>query len=298
MSDASVATLSVRTPEGRVVVEVRGSGPPLLLLHGLSAHRRIWDGVVPGLEGRFTLLVPDLLGRGESGAAPRARFTLADELRRLEIVLDTAVASGTVRERMGEGRRAGGDRGPMLVGGHSQGAALACALAARAEAVRGLLLASPVTPWTVRPRVLTLLRVRLIRRVAAGIFTPLRRPVARAVLRRVYGSGRPVTRDDVDRYALPYRERRRAETLLAALADWRPGELAGHLPRRALVVRVLLGEEDPRIGPREAVRLARHLGTRLERLPGVGHAVPEEAPERVCRAILALQRGARRATER
>ena len=268
---------------GRAFLEVRGSGPPVLLIHGLSAHRAVWRDVVPELEGRFTLLLPDLLGRGASDPAPESGFSLVEERRRLETLLDRVSAGefGSVPT--------GGSLDPVLVVGHSQGAALACALAARRDSIRGLLLLAPVTPWTERPSALALLRPRLIRRVVAGIFTPLRRPLARRVLRRVYGSRHPVREEDVGRYAEPYADPRRAETLLATLADWRPAELDGHLPARPVEVRVLRGEEDPRIGRREAARLARRLDAEFRELPGVGHAVPEERPDLVCRELLALR---------
>lgn len=50
-----------------------GDGPPLLLLHGYPQNHLIWHAVAPRLAERFTLVMPDLRGYGEStGPAPDA----------------------------------------------------------------------------------------------------------------------------------------------------------------------------------------------------------------------------------
>ncbi len=48
-----------------------GSGPVLLLLHGITNSSQTWEPVVEPLAERFTVLAPDLLGHGMS-ARPRA----------------------------------------------------------------------------------------------------------------------------------------------------------------------------------------------------------------------------------
>lgn len=40
--------------------------PPLLLLHGFPQSRHIWHRVAPQLQDKFTLVIPDLRGYGES----------------------------------------------------------------------------------------------------------------------------------------------------------------------------------------------------------------------------------------
>ena len=46
--------------------ERRGSGTPLLLVHGFPLDHHLWDEVVPLLENTFDLIIPDLRGFGES----------------------------------------------------------------------------------------------------------------------------------------------------------------------------------------------------------------------------------------
>jgi pimeloyl-ACP methyl ester carboxylesterase len=52
-----------------------GSGPALLLLHGITDSSQTWDRVLPGLAKHFTVIAPDLLGHGTS-AAPRGDYSL------------------------------------------------------------------------------------------------------------------------------------------------------------------------------------------------------------------------------
>ena len=41
-----------------------GSGPPLLLLHGIGNTAQTWAGVVDRLAASHTVIAPDLLGHG------------------------------------------------------------------------------------------------------------------------------------------------------------------------------------------------------------------------------------------
>ena len=52
-----------------------GSGPPLLLLHGITSSSATWDAVLPALAARHTVVAPDMLGHGAS-AKPRADYSL------------------------------------------------------------------------------------------------------------------------------------------------------------------------------------------------------------------------------
>jgi pimeloyl-[acyl-carrier protein] methyl ester esterase len=57
-----------------VFVEVQGSGPPLLLLHGWAMHAGIFAGVIALLRKQFTVHAVDLPGHGRS-ADERFEFT-------------------------------------------------------------------------------------------------------------------------------------------------------------------------------------------------------------------------------
>jgi pimeloyl-ACP methyl ester carboxylesterase len=59
----------------RVSYRTAGSGPALLLLHGITNSSETWERASSLLADRFTLIAPDLLGHGES-ATPRGDYSL------------------------------------------------------------------------------------------------------------------------------------------------------------------------------------------------------------------------------
>jgi pimeloyl-ACP methyl ester carboxylesterase len=72
----------------RAFVKV-GSGPALLLLHGLGCDHTTWLPVLDSLARRYTVIAPDLLGHGESDK-PRADYSVggfANGMRDLLTVL-------------------------------------------------------------------------------------------------------------------------------------------------------------------------------------------------------------------
>ena len=50
-----------------IVGRKRGSGPPLLLLHGNPLTQMSWDRIAPRLAEHFTVVTTDLRGYGDSG---------------------------------------------------------------------------------------------------------------------------------------------------------------------------------------------------------------------------------------
>lgn len=57
----------VTTRQTEINLKVRGDGPPLLLLHGYPQTHVIWHKIAPRLAERFTVVVTDLRGYGDSG---------------------------------------------------------------------------------------------------------------------------------------------------------------------------------------------------------------------------------------
>jgi pimeloyl-ACP methyl ester carboxylesterase len=251
---------------------IEGSGPDLLLIHGLSAHRGEWDDAARLLRERYRVVRPDLAGRGDSAAEIGADFGLEEEVARLAAFGDSV-----------ELQR------PIVVG-HSQGAALAVALSAR-RPCRALLLVNPVTPWTRRPPVLGLLRYEVARRAVAPLLRHYRRPLTRYILtRRVYADPALVTESAVNRYADVFATSGRASTLARVLADWRPSELEEFDRPAGVPVRVLAGGLDRRTPPALAERWSHRLGGTCTVLDDCAHGVPEEAPERIAELVLELDR--------
>jgi pimeloyl-ACP methyl ester carboxylesterase len=94
----------------RVFYRGAGSGPALVLVHGITSTSATWAQLVPYLAEHFTVIAPDLLGHGES-AKPRGDYSLG------------AYASG-VRDLL---IALGHDRATFV--GHSLGGGIAMQLA-------------------------------------------------------------------------------------------------------------------------------------------------------------------------
>jgi pimeloyl-ACP methyl ester carboxylesterase len=59
----------------RVIYRIAGSGPPVVLIHGMVNSSRHWEEVALRLAGRYTVIAPDLIGHGDS-ATPRGDYSL------------------------------------------------------------------------------------------------------------------------------------------------------------------------------------------------------------------------------
>ena len=58
-----------------VAYRCAGSGPVIVLVHGITSTSETWERVMPTLAKRFTVIAPDLLGHGGS-AKPRGDYSL------------------------------------------------------------------------------------------------------------------------------------------------------------------------------------------------------------------------------
>ncbi|HXA12283.1 MAG TPA: alpha/beta hydrolase [Mycobacterium sp.] len=75
--DVAPPSLQFRTIHGyRRAFRVAGSGPAILMIHGVGDNSTTWEAVHAQLAQRFTVIAPDLLGHGESDK-PRADYSLA-----------------------------------------------------------------------------------------------------------------------------------------------------------------------------------------------------------------------------
>jgi len=144
-------------------VQVAGHGPTLLLLHGSGASAHSWADLLPTLAGHATVVAPDLPGHGFTTGATLADLTLpriSDALAALLAALQLPA--------------------PVMVAGHSAGAALALRWAlSAAPPPRALVGFNPslVAPPAVYPR----MGAPLINPPATS--APVARPLAGLVAR-------------------------------------------------------------------------------------------------------------------
>src|SRR3990170_874293 len=59
----------------RVIYRIAGSGPPVVLIHGMVNSSRHWEQVALRLADSYTEIAPDLIGHGDS-ATPRGDYSL------------------------------------------------------------------------------------------------------------------------------------------------------------------------------------------------------------------------------
>ncbi|OBK50679.1 alpha/beta fold hydrolase [Mycobacterium kubicae] len=89
--EVTAPTLQFRTIHGyKRAYRIAGSGPAILLIHGIGDNSTTWSGIQAKLAQRFTVIAPDLLGHGKSDK-PRADYSVAayaNGMRDLLSVLD------------------------------------------------------------------------------------------------------------------------------------------------------------------------------------------------------------------
>lgn len=227
-------------------------GPPLVLLHGAGGTHRDWPEETRALAGRRVVAI-DLPGHG--GSPGPALTSVSDCARSVVRLLD------------------GLGVGEVVGVGHSLGGAIALTLALEAPArVAGLVLVSTGARLRVSPAILQVTAdpsalAAGADEIAAAVFGPGASPALRRELAEGLRSAAPgVAHGDFvacDRF-----------DAMARLGEIRAPTL------------VVCGGEDRLTPPKYSEYLRDHVaGARLELVPGAGHMVMREAPERVAEVI-------------
>ena len=146
----------------RVIYRATGSGPPVVLVHGMVNSSRHWRDVALRLAERHTVIAPDLIGHGDS-ATPRGDYSIGAHAAAIR---DLLVAIGV---------------GPATFVGHSLGGGVAMQFFWQfPERVERLALVSsgglgPEVRWPLRgaalPGAATAIRAAASRRALAGLGT-------------------------------------------------------------------------------------------------------------------------------
>jgi pimeloyl-ACP methyl ester carboxylesterase len=252
-----------------------GSGPPLVLLHGLLGYSFSWRFNFEALGKVATLYAPDALGCGFSDRDPELDCSLRGTARRVLEFMDTL-----------------GLRGADLLG-TSHGGAVAVFAAAEdqdqgAGRIRRVLLVDAVNPWSSHGRWLI-------------AFVNAVRPVVPWAIRtfgwtrsywlgRQYGDPRRIAAGTLEGYTLPLHIEGTIEHAQRIASCWHR-DLRSYEQRLLnlydMPTLLLWGSRDRAVSPDSAHQIADHLdNARLVVLPGVGHLPYEEAPEEFNRAVL------------
>src|SRR5215813_9396671 len=123
-----------------------GSGPAIVLVHGLLGYSFNWRRVIPELAKSYEVFVPDLPGAGFSECSPTMDRSLSASGKRLLAFLDAVDIRATI-----------------LMGSSYGGATAMVAASFNLARVRRLVLVSPANPWSrVGSKRLRLLRIPAI----------------------------------------------------------------------------------------------------------------------------------------
>ena len=262
----------VETSVSRSAFIKAGSGPPLLLLHGLGTSCETWYRTIGPLSERHTVFAPDLAGHGESGG-PKLRRSVEPIVEALDAMC----------------AHEGIDSGAIV--GHSLGGLVAIRFAlAHPERVTHLVL---VDAGGIGPELSWLLRLAAIPLMGRLVFGPARLFVRHAGKRAIEPPGRVDT------------------NLLKAMHRSKPLHVTSHVVRGAVrsgaerlgpvddafllprlgeipaPVLVLWGEQD-RLFPAEQLEGVREACplVKIKTFPDVGHWPYAEVPDEFNAAVL------------
>ena len=258
-------------------VELGGTGPVVVLLHGTGGAAGSWHDVARALAPHCTVIVPEFPGHGRSALPAMTALTLE------------GFARGTAALCRALGVA------PVLVAGHSAGAAVALQLVADGECpslrhVVGINAALEPPPYLAIPGCDLLLRATFGAPAALDLVARLAaRP---GTIRRLLGSaGGRVPTETIARYEALFRGRAHAVAAYGMTLEWRLAPLLARFPSLPVPATFLVGTDDRWTPPRVSVGAARRLPhARVDRVDGAGHLLPEERPGTVADAILAILR--------
>jgi len=83
-----LSTHTVDLDGTRVVYRTAGDGPPLVLIHGLLDSGKTWRRLAPVLAVRYRVIVPDLLGHGDTDGPVRGDYSVDGHARLVRDLLD------------------------------------------------------------------------------------------------------------------------------------------------------------------------------------------------------------------
>jgi pimeloyl-ACP methyl ester carboxylesterase len=266
--------------DGRMRYLKAGSGPPLILIHGLMGYAFSWRFAIPALAAHATVYAIDNLGAGLSTAVECMDCSMRATAER---VLQFADALGLA---------------DFDLLGTSHGGGVAIMVAAICEEKRApagrrvnrLVLVAPVNPWSPHGK-------RLAPFIGSAFGSMIfRNTIERwrsldyVWLRRMFGDEAKIPPDSLEGYRIPALQNHALRHGTRIVKNWTAdlAQLKSALPRIIHCPTLLMwGTRDRAVDFRSAEPLRRNFRTAsLITFKGVGHMPYEEAPEDFNRALI------------
>jgi pimeloyl-ACP methyl ester carboxylesterase len=268
---------------GRMRYLRAGSGPALVLLHGLLGYSFSWRFTLPALAPSATVYAPDMMGAGFSDRVPGIDYSMRGTARRVLRFLE----------------RLGLSSFDLL--GTSHGGAVAMFAAAESLdgdshlTLRRLVLAAPVNPYSAHGQWLAPF---FGSDFGAALF---RRSIARMDFlypywhARMYGDRSRIPPGTLEGYIAPLAKPGLFEHALSIVRTWTKDlrELEAILPKLANIPTLLMwGSKDSAVYASSAKPLAKFFPNSEQIVfPGIGHLPYEECPEEFNRELIEFLAG-------
>jgi pimeloyl-ACP methyl ester carboxylesterase len=271
----------VQLPQGMIRYRERGSGEPIVFVHGLLVNGDLWRKVVPELAKDFRCITPDLpLGSHELPINPEADLTPTGVAK---LVDDFLAALGLEN---------------VTLVGNDSGGAISQILVTEHPARVGRLVLTPCDAFDVfPPRMFKYLSV--VARLPGGVFqlaqTQRIRPIRRLPIAFGWLSKKPIEREISDSYVRPAMTnagvRRDVAKFIRAASPRYTLAAADKLGRFDKPVLLAWAADDRFFSLDLAERLAaRFPDARLEVIEDSRTFVPEDQPERLAELIASFVR--------
>lgn len=248
-------------------VQVMGTGPVILLVHGTGASTHSWRDVLPRLALRHTVVALDLPGHGFTSMPETAGLSLAGMARGVGNLMQALRLQ------------------PVVVAGHSAGAAILI----RAALDRHL-----------APKAIVSINGALLPfgSVVGRFFSPVAKMMVSApvvpnllswraeslarVERVLRGTGSRIDATGLELYGRLFRNPGHVAATLGMMAQWDLRSLANDLARLRPQLLLIAGGDDLAISPEQAFKVREALpSATVTYLRGLGHLAHEEDPETI-----------------